>query len=333
MKSAPTLAILLEGFFTGRLMKQRRASANTIRSYRDTFHLLLKFTQQRLRKQPTQLEFTEIDAPLICAFLDDMETTRGITSRSRNVRLAAIRSFFRYAAFEAPAQSAQIQRVLAIPSKRFTRRLVTFLTQPEVAALLSVPDQRTWSGRRDHALILVAVQAGLRLSELTGLQRDDVVLTAAGAHVRVVGKGRKERCTPLTKQTVAVLRSWMQEPARTDTPLVFPNARGARLSRDGVQYILETHLARASELCPSLKEKRVTCHSLRHTAAMTLLAAGIDRAMIALWLGHESVETTQMYLHADLALKEKLLANACMPEGTPGCYQPDDKLMAFLRSL
>lgn len=333
MKSVPNFAILLERFFTERLMKQRLASPHTIRSYRDTFHLLLQFTHQRLNKQPTQLEFTEIDAPLICAFLDDMETTRGITSRSRNVRLAAIRSFFRYVAFEAPAQSAQIQRVLAIPSKRHTRRLVTFLTQPEVTALLSVQNQRTWSGRRDHALILVAVQTGLRLSELTGLQRNDIVLTAAGAHVRVIGKGRKERCTPLTKKTVAVLKAWLQEPARAGAATVFPNARGGRLSRDGVQYILSTHITHASETCPSLKEKRVTTHSLRHTAAMTLLQAGVDRAMIALWLGHESVETTQMYLHADLALKEKLLANACMPEGTPGCYQPDDKLLAFLRSL
>jgi len=333
MKPTPSFAVLLESFFTQRLMKQRLASPHTIRSYRDTFHLLLQFTQQRLRKQPSQLELTEIDAPLIGAFLDEMENSRSITARSRNVRLAAIRSFFRYAALEAPAQSAQIQRVLAIPSKRHTRRLVTFLTEAEVAALLAAPDQRTWSGRRDHALLLVAVQTGLRLSEMTGLQRQDVVLTGTGAHVRVLGKGRKERCTPLTKQTAAVLKAWMREPSKADTATLFPNARGGRLSRDGVQYILSTHIARACETCPSLKEKRVTPHSLRHSAAMALLHAGVDRAMIALWLGHESVETTQMYLHANLALKEKILSNAVMPEGTPGCYRPDDELLSFLRSL
>jgi len=333
MKSTPSFAVLLESFFTQRLMKQRLASPHTIRSYRDTFHLLLQFTQQRLHKQPSKLELTEIDAPLIGAFLDEMENSRSITSRSRNVRLAAIRSFFRYAALEAPAQSAQIQRVLAIPSKRHTRRLVTFLTQPEMAALLAAPDQRTWSGRRDHALLLVAVQTGLRLSEMTGLQRQDVVLTGTGAHVCVLGKGRKERCTPLTKQTAAVLKAWMREPAKADTATLFPNARGGRLSRDGVQYILSTHIARACETCPSLKEKRVTPHSLRHSAAMALLNAGVDRAMIALWLGHESVETTQMSLHANLALKEKILSNAKMPEGTPGCYRPDDELLSFLRSL
>lgn len=333
MKTTPDFAMLLESFFTERLMKQRRASPHTIRSYRDTFHLFLQFAQKRLCKQPSQLEFTEIDAPLISSFLDEMEASRSISSRSRNVRLAAIRSFFKYAAYEAPAQSAQIQRVLAIPSKRHTRRLVTFLTKPEVAALLLAPDQRTWSGRRDHALLLLAVQTGLRLSEITGLQKQNLVLTGVGAHVRVIGKGRKERCIPLTKQTVAVLQAWAREPAKNNSPTLFPNARGGRLSRDGVQYVLDIHVARASESCPSLKEKRVTAHSLRHSAAMALLEAGIDRAMIALWLGHESVETTQMYLHADLALKEKLLADAHMPEGSPAHYHPDDQLLVFLKKL
>jgi site-specific recombinase XerD len=333
MKSSATFAVLLESFFTQRLMKQRRASPHTIRSYRDTFHLLLQFIKQRLHKPPSQLDLTEVDAQLICAFLDEMEETRKISCRSRNVRLSAIRSFFHFAALEAPAQSSQIQRVLAIPSKRHTRNLVNFLTLPEAEALFAAPDQRTWSGRRDHALLLVFVQAGLRLSELTGLQRKDLVLMGSGAHIHVIGKGRKERCTPLTKQTVAVLKAWLLEPVKADAQPVFPNARGGRLSRDGVQYIVSQHAERASEAIPTLKDKRITPHCLRHTCAMELLQSGTDRAMIALWLGHESVETTQMYLHADLALKEKLLSSTPMPEGKPSCYRPDDELLAFLRSL
>jgi len=333
MKSSATFAVLLESFFTQWLMKQRRASPHTIRSYRDTFHLLLQFTKQRLPKQPSQFELTEIDASLICAFLDEMEETRKISCRSRNVRLSAIRSFFHYAALEAPAQSAQIQRVLAIPNKKHTRNLINFLTRTEVEALLAAPDRKTWSGRRDHALLLVAVQTGLRLSELTGLQPKDLVLIGTGAHIRVIGKGRKERCTPLTKSTVAVLKAWMLEPAKADAQPVFPSAQGRRLSRDGVQYILSRHVERASSVSPTLKAKRISPHSLRHTAAMVLLQSGIDRAMIALWLGHESVETTQMYLHADLDMKEKLLSATVMPEGKPSRYRPGDELLAFLRSL
>ena len=332
MTSTPSLAILLERFFTQRLMQQRQASPHTISSYRDTFRLLLVFTQQRLRKPPSRLALTDIDAPLIVAFLAEMEQSRGIAPRSRNLRLTAIRSFFQYAAFEAPAQSAQIQRVLAIPGKRYTRAVVSFLTRPEVDALLATPDQRTWSGRRDHAFLLTAVQTGLRLSELTGLQQQDVTL-GTGAHLRVVGKGRKERCTPLSKQTVAVLQAWLREPARGDTHTLFPNARGGRLSADGVQYILAKHTAVACQTCPSLQQKRVTPHVLRHTMAMELLQAGVDLAVIALWLGHESVDTTQISLQANLALQEEILAKTTPPEGKPGRYRPDDQLLAFLKSL
>lgn len=221
MNSTPSLAVLLESFFTKRLMRQRQASPHTIGSYRDTFRLLLRFTQERLKKPPSRLALEELDAPLIAAFLEEMEKSRGICPRSRNLRLTAIRSFFQYAALEAPAQSAQIQRVLAIPGKRHTRALVHFLTRPEVDALLDAPDQRTWSGRRDHAFLLVAVQTGLRVSEMTGLQQGDVSL-ATGAHIRVVGKGRKERCTPLTKQTVTVLKAWLRELARGETQMLFP---------------------------------------------------------------------------------------------------------------
>ena len=332
MKPTPGFATLLQRFFTERLMQQRQASPHTISSYRDTFRLLLVFTQQRLRKPPSRLALTDIDAPLIVAFLAEMEQSRGIAPRSRNLRLTAIRSFFQYAAFEAPAQSAQIQRVLAIPGKRYTRAVVSFLTRPEVDALLATPDQRTWSGRRDHAFLLTAVQTGLRLSELTGLQQQDVTL-GTGAHLRVVGKGRKERCTPLSKQTVAVLQAWLREPARGDTHTLFPNARGGRLSADGVQYILAKHTAVACQTCPSLQQKRVTPHVLRHTMAMELLQAGVDLAVIALWLGHESVETTQIYLQANLALQEEILAKTTPPEGKPGRYRPDDQLLAFLKSL
>lgn len=332
MTSTPSLAALLENFFTQRLMKQRAASSHTISSYRDTFRLLLQFAQKRLGKPPSRLALEEIDAPLIVAFLDEMEKSRGISPRSRNLRLTAIRSFFHYAALEAPAQAAQIQRVLAIPGKRHIRTLVHFLTRPEVEALLAAPDQSSWSGRRDHALLLVGVQTGLRLSELTGIERRDVTL-GAGAHIRVVGKGRKERCVPLTKQTVAVLQAWMREPVRGNTQTLFPNVRGGHLSADGVQYLLAKHTAVACITCPSLQQKRVTPHVLRHTMAMELLQAGVDRAVIALWLGHESVETTQIYLEANLKMKEEILAKTTPVEGKPGRYRPDDQLLAFLKSL
>ena len=332
MKSPASLAALLENFFTQRLMNQRQASPHTISSYRDTFRLLLQFAQQRLHKSPALLAFEQIDAPMIAAFLDDLEKSRGITARSRNLRLTAIRSFFHYAAYEEPSHAAQIQRVLAIPGKRHTRSLVHFLNRPEIDALLAAPDQRTWFGRRDHALLLVAVQTGLRLSELTGLQRADVVL-GAGAHVRCVGKGRKERCTPLAKTTVTVLKAWLREPARHNTEVLLPNARGGRLSSDGVADLLAKHVALACESCPSLQKKHVTPHVLRHSMAMGLLQAGVDRAVIALWLGHESVETTQIYLDANLAMKEEILAKTTPPGGKPGRYRPGDELLAFLKNL
>jgi site-specific recombinase XerD len=313
-------------------MQQRQASPHTISSYRDTFRQFLKFIQQRLHKPPSRLAFEDVDAPLVVAFLDELEKHRGLSVRSRNLRLTAIHSFFRYAAFEVPAYSAQIQRVLAIPSKRYTRTLVQFLTRPEVDALLAAPIQLTWSGRRDHAFLLVAVQTGLRLSEMTGLKRKDLVV-GAGAHLRLIGKGRKERCTPLAKSTLAVLKAWLREPQRGDGDVLFPSARGNRLTVHGVQYLLTKHRLAASRLCASLKDKRVTVHRLRHTMAMDLLQAGVDRSVIALWLGHESVETTQIYLEATLAMKERALEKALPPSGKPGRYQPGDQLLGFLNSL
>jgi len=332
MSPMPSFPALLQRFFTERLMRQRRASPHTIGSYRDTFRLLLRFAQAKLGQAPTQLVFEQIDAPLIAAFLDDIETKRGISARSRNLRLTAIRSFFRYAAFEAPAHAEQIQRVLAIPSQRFTRAQVGFLTRTEMDALLAAPDPHTWSGRRDHALLLVAMQAGLRLSELTGICRDAVFL-GTGAHIRVLGKGRKERAIPLARQTVAVLKAWLREIPTAADAVVFPNARGTRLSADGVQYLLAKHVTTATRICPSLAQKRVTPHVLRHTTAMELLQAGVDRAVIALWLGHESVETTQIYIDANLAIKEQALARTTPPDVTPGRFRPDDPLLAFLKEL
>ena len=332
MKPSPGFATLLQRFFTQRLMQQRQASSHTISSYRDTFRLLLQFILKRLRKTPSRVAFEDIDAPLISEFLDDLQNSRGITARSRNIRLAAIRSFFKFAAFELPTQSAQIQRVLAIPGKRYIREQIGFLMRAEVDALLAAPNRNTWCGRRDHALLLLTVQTGARLSEITNLKRQDVSL-GAGAHIQVVGKGRKQRCTPLTKQTVAVLKSWLQEPIRGNSEMLFPNARGGKLSADGMQYILAKHMAVARQTCPSLTRRRVTPHVLRHTAAMELLQAGVDTTVIALWLGHEFAETTQIYLNTNLALKKKILAKTTPHEGRPGSYRPNDQLLAFLNAL
>jgi site-specific recombinase XerD len=327
-----SLAPLLEHFFTQRLMQQRRASPHTIGSYRDTFRQFLKFIQQRLHKPPSRLSFEEIDAPLIVAFLDELEQRQGVSVRSRNLRLTAIHSFFRYAAFEMPTHSAQIQRVLAIPSKRFTRTLISHLSSNEVDALLAMPNQSTWSGRRDHAFILLAVQTGLRLSEMTALKRDDLILNA-GAHVRVIGKGRKERCTPIAKPIRTVLKAWLRQPQRGNDNWLFPSAIGERLSVHGVQYLLNKHRLAAAELCPSLLQKKVTVHRLRHTMAMDLLQSGVDRSTIALWLGHESVETTQQYLDATLAMKERALAKMSPRRGRLSRYRPEDQLLNFLNNL
>lgn len=327
------LSPLLQRFFTARLMQQRQASPHTIKSYRDTFRQLLRFARSHLDQEPSDLDFGQIDAPFVTAFLNDLEANRRVSVRSRNLRLAAIRSFFAYAAFELPTHAEQIRRVLAIPTKRYTRNQVGFLGREEVDALLAAPDSETWSGRRDHAFILTAVQTGLRLSEMTGLKREDVVCNNGGGHLRVYGKGRKERFTPLAKPTRAVLRSWLRESPRGDENVLFPSTKGNRLSVDGVQYLLNKHRTTASKSCPSLTKKRVTVHLLRHTAAMDFLEAGVDRSVIALWLGHESIETTQIYVEATIAMKEKALAQTIPRAGKPGRYRPSDDLLAFLEGL
>lgn len=326
------LAPTLQAFFTDRLIRQRQASPQTIAAYRDTLRLLLAFAADRTGNAPSRLDVGEIDASLVGAFLDHLERDRGNGVRTRNARLAAIRSLFRYAALRHPEHAESIGRVLAIPPKRVTRSLVTFLTEQEVEALLAVADRATWTGRRDHALLLLAVQTGLRVSELIGLRCDDVHL-GTGAHVSCRGKGRKERITPLTRATVAVLRVWLAERAGEAADPLFATSTGAPLSRDAVERRLAKYADAARTACPSLRTKQVSPHVLRHTAAMRLLQAGVDTSVIALWLGHERVDTTQIYLHADLALKERALARTAPPNARPGRYRPSDTLLAFLDGL
>jgi site-specific recombinase XerD len=332
MKTEPSFPALLQAYFTERLVAQRNASPNTIASHRDTFRLLLEFGQKLLKKAPTDLAIADLDAPFIGRFLDHVEKDRGNTPQTRNVRLAAIHSFFHYLALQEPSLSALAQRVLAIPGKRHKTKPVDFLTRAETEALVAAPDQSTWAGRRDHTLLLVAVQTGLRASELIGLRCQNVSL-GTGAHVRCLGKGRRERCTPLRKDAVAAVRRWLTERNGQPFDVVFPNARGSALSRDGLEYLLAKHVATARLACSSLKNKRVSPHVLRHAAAMDLLQHGVDRSIIALWLGHQSMETTQVYLHANLPLKEQALAKTAPLKNQLGRYRPSDKLLAFLQGL
>lgn len=332
MKNPPNLAALLQGFFTNRLLGQRNASPHTITCYRDTFRLLLEFAQEQLHQAPSALAVESLDVRFISRFLNHLETGRGNTPRSRNIRLAAIHSFFKYVSFQEPSLSSLAQRVLAIPCKRHKTKPIDFLTRPEMDALLAAPDQGTYLGRRDRTLLLVAMQTGLRASELIGLRCQDVVL-GSGAHVRCVGKGRKTRSTPLRKDAVAALRAWIRERSGQPSEVLFPNARGLALSHDGLDYLLSKHVATAVTKGASLAKKRVTPHVLRHSLAMELLQNGIDRSVIALWLGHESMETTQVYLHANLELKEKALAKTQPFNGRPARYRPNDRLLAFLQGL
>jgi integrase/recombinase XerD len=327
------LAPLLQAFFLERLSKQRQASPNTIASYRDTFRLLLRFAQKTLGKKPSDLLLADLEAPVVTAFLDSLEIERKNSARSRNARLAAIRAFFHFVAIEVPEHSALIQRVLAIPPKRFDRKTVDFLTQQETDALLAAPDTSRWIGRRDRALFLLAEQTGLRVSELSGLTRADVQIEGPGAHVRCMGKGRKERATPLRKETVGVLRAWLREqPGKPEDPL-FPSQRGDFMSRDAVEKRVHRYASKAAAACTSLAKKRVSPHVLRHTRAVRMLEAGLDSAVIALWLGHESVETTHVYLAADLSAKERALAKTAPSLAAVSRYRPPDRLLAFLSGL
>jgi integrase/recombinase XerD len=323
---------LVQAFFTDRLLRQRRASPHTVAGYRDAFRLLLRFAAGRLGKAPSKISLEDLDTSFVGDFLDHLEKERGNSARSRNTRLAAIHSFFRYVWFQEPAHAEQCRRILAIPGKRYERRLIEYLTPEEIDALLAAPDRTTWVGRRDRALLLVGIQTGLRVSELIGLRRGDIAL-GSGAHLCCEGKGRKQRCTPLRQEAVKVMAGWLRECSAEPATPAFPSSRGRPLSRDAVERLVARHQRTAGRQCPSLARKKVTPHVLRHTAAMQLLRAGIDRSVIALWLGHESVETTQMYLHADLRLKEEALARMTPLDVPPGRFRPDDKLLAFLEGL
>ncbi len=326
------LAPTLQAFFTDRLLGQRGASPNTIAAYRDTMRLLLGFAADRTGTRPCQLDVADLDAPLVAAFLAHLETVRNNSVRTRNNRLAAIHSLLGYAALRHPEHAATIQRVLAIPAKRFERNLVTYLTEVEVDVLLATCDQTTWTGRRDHAMLVVAIQTGLRISELAALTTVDIAL-GVGAHVHTVGKGRKERRTPLVPLTVAVVRAWLAERQGAPTDPLFPTRTGTPLSRDAIEHRVALHVTKARATCPSLRTKHVTTHTLRHTAAMRLLLAGADVAVIALWLGHEQVSTTSIYLHADMTQKERAIARVNPPDTKPGRYRAPDSLLAFLEAL
>lgn len=327
-----TLPGLVQQFFTDRLYGQMDASPHTIAGYRDTFRLLLRFASEQTGKAPTKLTVDDLDCTLIGNFLMHVETERCNSARSRNTRLAAIRSFFRFVAMTEPAYMLHCQKILAMPGKRYVRRTVEFLSRAEMEALLAAPDLSVWAGRRDHVVLMVALQTGLRASEIVGLRCCDVVI-GTGAYIRCEGKGRKQRCTPLRKETVKVLKAWLKERGGADSDPLFPTNRGTRMSRDALEGIVRRHALSASRSCPSLAGKRVSPHVLRHSTAMDLLHHGVDQTVIALWLGHESVETTQVYVHADLRLKEKALARVKPSAAKPGRYRPDDKLLAFLEAL
>jgi integrase/recombinase XerD len=330
--SATPLPALIQHFFTGRLQTQLGASAHTVAAYRDTFRLLLVFVAQCRAREPSNLRLEDLDATLLSAFLDHLESQRGNGVKTRNNRLAALHAFFRFVSYEEPQCLLQCQQVLAIPTKRSSKRLVEFLNEQETAALLATPDLSTWIGRRDHTLLLVAAQTGLRNSELRGLRGRDVEL-GVGAYLRCTGKGRKTRCTPLRADVVAALRHWLAEQTpRADDP-VFPSLRGGVLSADALQRLVNRHVQAASTTCVSLRGRTITPHTLRHSAAMALLQHGVDLAVIALWLGHESIETTQQYLHADMQLKERALGYSDPAQSPPSRFQPEDSLLAFLKAL
>ena len=331
MKTA-NLAGHLQRFFTDRLLGQLGASPHTVASYRDTFRLLLKFASKHHRRQASDLMVEDLDAKLVGSFLNHLEHERRNSTRSRNNRLSAIHAFFGYVCLNEPGLAGHCQRVLAIPFKRFERGPVEFLSSEETAALVNSPDPTTWLGRRDQLLLQLAVQTGLRNSELTKLRRQDVQL-GVGAHIRCLGKGRKARCTPLRSDVASCLSQWLSEQPQAPATPLFPTASGNAMSSDAFQRLVSRHIRTAAKTCPSLQSKKVTPHTLRHTTAMNFLHRGVDITVIALWLGHESIQTTQTYLHADMAMKEKALARTTKNNMTPKRYRPTDRLLAFLESL
>jgi len=330
----PTISfpILVQDFFHRRLLDERAASAQTITSYRDTFELLLRFAERRTGRPPSALALADLDAPLVLAFLNHLEEVRGNSPRTRNLRLTAVRSFMRYASLRDPASLPVAQRVLAIPTKRFDRPVLGFLSREEVEALLAAPDRATFSGQRDAVLFATLYNTGARVSEITRLNVGDVLLDRQCA-LRLHGKGRKDRTIPLWKSTVAQLRRWLPRIKRGPQSAVFPNRAGGRLSRSGVEHRLRVALRTAAKRCPSLATRRISPHTLRHTTAMHLLQSGVDITVIALWLGHEGIATTHHYIEADLAMKEAALRHLQDPSPLPLRFQADDRLLAFLEAL
>lgn len=326
------IAPTLQTFFTDRLVQQRQASPRTIAAYRDALRLLLGFVHQRTGTAPAKLNWDDLDADTISAFLNHLEDNRGNSIRTRNVRLTAIRSLFAYAALQHPEHARLIQQVLDIPPKRHDKRAVSFLAAGEVDALLDAPDQSRWEGRRDRAMMALAVQTGLRVSEITSLNCGDVTF-GEGAAVRCEGKGRKQRAVPLSRPIQLLLRHWLDERSGRPGDPLFPTRTGRRLSRDAIAKRVGTHAATAADRCPSLLHKNIHPHVLRHSCAMSLLQSGVDTTVIALWLGHAGVRSTDAYVHADMTIKEKALALTTPTSARPGRYRPPDKVLAFLESL
>ncbi len=323
---------LVQDYFLRRLIQQRGCSARTIESYRDAFELLFGFIEQRTGKTPSAVDLADLHAPLVVDFLDHLETERGNSVRTRNARLAAIHSFMHYAAVRDPASLPIIQQVLAIPTNRFDRPVLGYLSLEQVAAILAAPDRGTWSGRRDAVLLATAYNTGARVSEITSLRVRDVLLERQSA-VHLHGKGRKQRVIPLWKNTANELRGWLKQINPTPDAPVFPNRTGAPMTRSGVRDRLDRAVAAAEPSCPSLRGLHITPHTLRHSTAMHLLQSGTDLAVIALWLGHSSPAVTHGYLEADLATKEAALRRLTDPSPTPTRFRPDDKLLAFLDTL
>jgi integrase/recombinase XerD len=326
------LAPHVQAFFTQHLCQHKQASPQTIASYRDTFRLFLTFVKDTTGREPAALQVSDLDAPLVLQFLDYLEHQRGNTVRSRNMRLAAIRTFARFLALCAPESLAIVTRVLAIPVKRADKKLIGSLTRAEVEALLAAPDRSCWVGRRDHALLLTLYNSGARVSEVTTLQRHQVCF-GTSTFLQLTGKGRKERTVPLWRHTSRTLQAWFAELGEDGGRTAFPNTRGRPLSRDGVAHLLQRATHKAVSGCPSLRTKKITPHVLRHTTALHLLQSGVDIAVIALWLGHESIETTHVYLEVDLAYKEQALHKLAPVEGPMTRFTAPDPLLAFLTSL
>ncbi|MBT3218342.1 MAG: tyrosine-type recombinase/integrase [Proteobacteria bacterium] len=333
MISSGPIGPLVQSFFVEHLPLHKGASLATVSAYRDTFRLLLHFLHQTTGKQPSSLQMADLHMPAILAFLQHLEEQRRNSVRTRNARLAAVRTFFRYVALREPECLGLATRVLAIPSKRTDRPLVGYLTRQEIEALLTAPDRATWAGRRDHALLLTMYNSGARVSELCSLQRRQVHFGATAAYLDLHGKGRKERSVPLWSKTTKILREWLREWGDAPDVCMFPNARRRSLTRHGVKYILDHAVRHAANSCVSLADKTVSPHVIRHSTAMHLLQSGVDITVIALWLGHESIETTHIYVEADLAMKEKALQKLA-PIGTDvRRYKADDSLIAFLSGL